>query len=404
MGKEVSSRVRYDTALYMCRLIRCAIEDITPPPIPENVNIQKIYSLAKHNSVEGLLYYAVSRIPNVDDKDFVKKWETVLNSIIFRTANFDAERDTILTEMKKRGLSYICLKGIRLSKLYPMPGMRSMADNDILFSYTDLNDYGKYSYSDNKSISEASDSLAEIMKGLGYDLHYSTEKDDVYHKAPFYNFEMHKKLARDGDTFTSYYEDPWNRAAVTENGELTFSPEDDFIYNIIHMYKHFTSAGCGIRHICDLYVIDKAIGNSLDYSYIENELRSIGLYDFYRNMTDFTRKIFSDKSDAKEYDEETMELLLFFLGCGTFGNMEGIIHNRMKNASEKSGGSEKKAKFYYIFKRIFPSRSDIRNNHHFIYKHPYLIPGLYLLRIGRGLFFKSRLIFDEFSKIIKKDK
>ena len=252
MGKEVNSKVQYDTALYMCRLIRCAIEDTTPPSVPENVNIRKIFTLAKHNSIEGLLYYPVSRIPDLNDAELVKSWELSLNKIIFRVANFDAERDIILAEMKKKGLSFITLKGIRLSLLYPMPGMRSMADNDILFAYTDTDDSGKYSYSQTKSMSEASESLMEIMNDLGYELHLSTEKDDIYHKAPFYNFEMHKKLARDSSNFASYYDDPWKRAVITDNGELIFSSEDDYIYNLVHMYHHFSSAGCGIRHLCDV--------------------------------------------------------------------------------------------------------------------------------------------------------
>ena len=398
MDKSVS-KVRVDTGIYLCHLIKCAIDDRIPDKIPENVNLKRIYTIARHNSIEGVLYYSVSKLGISDSDGILEKWKTCLDTVIFRLANFDAQRETILKRMSDAGLSYITLKGINLIELYPMPGMRSMADNDILFGFTEISDNGKICQSKSKSIKEASDTLKTIMEEKGFTLDSVTDKDDIYHKPPFYNFEMHKALASDTEMFFSYYKDPWIRSIPVENGKFSFSAEDEYIYNIVHMYKHFSSAGCGIRHITDLYVIHKRLGDKLDFDYIKKELDSLGILDFYLKIFSFTDKIFEDR--CKLNDEEK-ELLLFFIGCGTFGNMEGYIYNRMNESSEKTGGNKNKAKFLYILKRIFPGRDYCKKKFPFFYKYPIFIPFLYIFRIFRGLFFGLGRISKEFSKVIKK--
>ena len=85
------------------------------------------------------------------------------------------ERKAIFEEFGKNGIWYMPLKGAVLKDYYPLPVMRQMSDNDILFD------------------ASRADDVKMIMESLGFtSVYFDTGHQDDYQKAPVSHFEMHR--------------------------------------------------------------------------------------------------------------------------------------------------------------------------------------------------------------------
>lgn len=128
------------------------------------------------------------------------------------------EREQILTEMAKQGLAALPLKGILVANYYPNPGMRWMCDNDILYGYVEPDESGGFKLKGNDLAEQefwqgqAQKKLREIMENLGYTTENLKGAHDVYHKKPFFNFEMHRRLVPEDSSFAEYYINPWKKS------------------------------------------------------------------------------------------------------------------------------------------------------------------------------------------------
>lgn len=402
MRDGVEKKLLLDTGLYLCRLLRCAlVEGEAPGPLPDGVTLRGVHRLARRHSVEGVSCYGVLKGDFPDGGELVDKWRGSIDKTLMKQALFDTEREEILREMAQAGLSYLPLKGIRIAGLYPLPGMRSMADNDILYGFVEPDPEGGYRISRERAdaISEARDIMTGIMTGRGFEVESLEANHDVYQKKPFYNFEMHRALVPKQDTSFDYYRNPWKRAIPAEGCEYEyiFSPEDDYIYNIAHMYMHYDIAGCGLRSIADLYVMHRSFGDSFDHGYVRGELESLGLSKFHHKIFELMRALFSENG---ELTEEQSEMLLFILEAGTFGSYESHFDRKMKKI-EDSGGRGMKAKLAYLKNRIVVPPEVCKRKYPAFYNKPYLAPVLLVYRLGKGIVGGSGRLWRELKRLVK---
>ena len=131
-----------------------------------------------------------------------------------------------------------------------------MCDNDILYGNATDNRRHNEDRNADSDAERLAEELESVMTELGYTPEHVGGVHDVYQKKPFFNFEMHRKLVPEDSTFAKYYENPWDRAHLG-NGkmyEYHFSDEDEYIYMLVHAYKHYDVSGCGIRTLVDEYV------------------------------------------------------------------------------------------------------------------------------------------------------
>ncbi len=389
---DVSSKdLQLGAAKYLCELIRCAFYDeAVPGELPHGVKLSHVYAVAKHNSVESMAFYGLRKREFCGNEELLEKWESSVDKTLFRQAYFDTEREGIIAEMEKAGISYIPLKGIRLAPLYPLPGMRTMADNDILYGIVEKDPAGGYRICEG-SVPEAQSRLSEIMIGRGYTLSEVSSNHDAYSKKPIYNFEMHRELVPSHEFCFKYYRNPWKRAVAAEGHGYFFSHEDDYIYNIAHMYMHYIGGGCGIRHIADMFIVHKNMGDTLDLKYIEKEFECLGIKTFHDKMYSFMKTAFVS---GTELTEEQEEILLTLTGCGTYGSRERLTENRINEACAKG------SKLSYVRRRLFPDKETIKRNYPKFYGKPYLMPVLFVYRAGRGIVFGSGRLWREFIKLL----
>jgi len=321
----------------------------------DDANYEKIYALACRHSVSALAFRAVDK--NECPQELYKKWSAGADRALEKDILFDAERAAILGEFDREKINYICLKGIVIKSLYAERGMREYADNDILYDASRKSD------------------VYNIMTSRGYDAISLEGVHDSYHKAPFYNFELHKTLFAKNTPYYRAFEGIWDRAEkIGDGAEYKMTVADFYLHFIAHFSKHFSGGGTGVRYFCDLYLIKKKLIADADKTAIDASLASAGLREFEENVSLLAEKMF-DAPDTLTYDD-----LYYIMESGTYGTLS----NRVKN------GIGKKGKAGYFFSRMFLPYETICNMYPILRKVPVLLPFCEVARLVEAVFKKEK--------------
>lgn len=350
-------------AYYMIYLIKCVLHSKVPAKEKiEKMDLPQLFEAARSHSLSAIVAYALESAGISDDRFKEAKAKSIR-----KNALLDTERERIISEFERSKIWYMPLKGIILQKYYPRYGMRQMSDNDILFDAK----YAKV--------------MRVFMENSGYDVvSYGNHQDDIYHKKPVYNFELHRTLV--GSIFEdlyTYYLDVEKRLIKDTDNRFGyhFSTEDFYIFIISHAYEHYKLGGTGLRTLIDIYLYN-AKEKDMDVDYIQKELKKIRLIEFEKILREVSNKLF-DSSTAKDFNHLSVKerkFLDYVIYSGTYGNHENHVKNQIEDLSS-NGQVTKKAVIKYYFRRLFPELKWYKYHTPFIYKHKVLIPFYAVYRI-----------------------
>ncbi len=338
----------------------------------DNMDLDALYALCKAHSISALVSSVLLEHIK-ENREQYTKWSEEQMKALYRDMNFAAERAKILAFLEENGIWYMPMKGIVLKDYYPQPELREFADNDILIDASRAGD------------------VCEFMLKNGY-----CAKDgdsghvDEYEKEPCFNFEMHRALYHTNNpVFYDYYKDVKNRLLKDDGNRFGyhFSDEDFYVFMVSHAYRHYRDNGVGIRSLLDIYVFNKALGETLDYGYIEEQLANIDSLDFEKQMLDLARKAFGDSNPA--FSEAEEKVLLYYFGSGTYGTDEQKMLNQMEHLTGEADFSTSGRRKYWL-KRLF-DLEQYKQDFPRAYKTKILIPFLILYRALRGLTKVGRL-------------
>ena len=343
--------------------------------IDEN-NINFFFNLSKKHSLTALFYKAVKDTKVDIKEEYLRKLEEYYYANVRKHVLFDKEREELFKYFYLNQIIYLPLKGIVLKDYYFDPYTREFADNDIYFRGDD-----------------------KLVSKFFLDRDYKVESfrksnHDVYMKKPCLNFEMHRALFGESveKKFVDYFDKPKIKGLITNEVCGGYLDANDFyVYFTAHSFKHFSHSGCGLRTLLDYYIYLKrnADNSSLDFKYINKELKKLDLLDFSNSISSLAIKVF----DEQELNEEEKETLLFLASSGTYGTLEQSV----------SKGIKKKGKFRYFMSRIFPPYSFYKTYYPWAYYSFILIPVAWLVRFFRILFKNPKRATKEL-KLISKSK
>lgn len=391
---------------YLVDLMRCALHNEVPKEKPEACTWNMLWQMARRNNVESTISPAIQKYPGEMPENIAAKWKSALSYNLNRFLRFEVEREHILQQLSQKGIAFLPLKGILIADDYPVPGMRWMSDNDILYGYVEQDASGHWKQRGNNEEEKAdwqkkaSDTLQEIMTNLGYTAEYLGGHHDVYQKPPIFNFEMHQSLVPKTNPAYDYYQNPWQKAIQsTENScHFYFRDEDAYIFHIVHAHKHFDGSGCGIRTLADEYVILQN-KKQMNLTYIDNELQKLHLQKFEQQLRRAAVHAFSGES---RITEEDWQIISYMLGCGTYGNLHSLVQNKMTKIEQRLGRANRKKhslRFAYIKERLHVEESTMEAYFSFFYRHKKLRFLLPFWRIGRGLIVHPKRLIEEWKAI-----
>ena len=349
-----------DTKKFMVTLLKNAV-DGTQTSLPEDVSFDELYKVSKMNNVDALCGYAIKSIKDNIPAEIWKAFEKSMFFSAMVDVRQDAEVVAVMDLLKQNEVPAILLKGYVLKKMYPVAHMRTMSDIDILIP------------------PEKAQQAKDVLVARGYAVTYENVREFNAELKGMINIEIHlDMISATYKEYHEYYSDIWQKARV-ENGEYKLSDEDFIIYHVVHIMKHYISIGIGIRAFLDVYVFMREKGESLNYTYIDEELEKLGIKDFFYNVIAVSNMWFN----GAEETEITKEMAEFILAGGVFGAQE-----RVELYKEIEAGY--KGKWHAIKASLFPDMHSMSAQYPILLKHKHLLVVFWVVRIFKKLTSKTR--------------
>lgn len=371
-------------------LISCALHETTPEDaVLGEIQWNTLFPAARMHSVCAMVCMALERSKAFGQAapEIQKQWLNAKNKAVRKNMLLDAERESVIEEMERAQIWYMPLKGSILKDWYPRYGMREMVDNDILF------DPAKR------------EQVRSIFLSRGYEVHYRKGNHDVYCKPPVYNFEMHMALfdKRVCEDLSEKYANVKEKLLPDQGKpyQYHFTQEDFYLFVLAHAYRHYSHGGTGIRTLTDVYVMNRKIGQSLDWDYVNQELERLGIRDYENNSRVLAEKIFGTQKPTTEFTltEPEQEMLRYYLGSSTFGTIENQVTNQLRSIQTDGKPISFFTKFKYSLTRLFPNLKWCKKHYPFIYRHPWLLPAFWIWRLFNRIASNSKRIWKEISTL-----
>ena len=344
-------------------LAKCAVDGLTPAAERvQAMDLDAVWKTANEHTLSSVCATALESA-GVHDERFVQ----ARGKAVRKTALMDAERTTLCSHLEEAGIWYLPLKGCVIQGLYPLYGMRQMSDNDILVDPNRRED------------------IRDIMLSMGFTcMSFGKGAEDVYHKEPVCNFELHCDLFTPAFKKMAQYYADMSRLMLPD-GDSSYakrlSDEDFYVYVIAHEYKHYIGFGIGLRSLLDTYVYLKAKASTMDWDYISAQLEQMDLADFERSNRELALAVFSEEGrDAVSPEQE--KTLAYMETSGTYGILEHKVGNFMS----------RQGRLGYLIDGAFPSYERMAYEHPSLKRLPILLPFFWGKRLAWSIATKPQVV------------
>ena len=278
----------------------------------------------------------------------------------YRHARQRSEYERLLELFEEEKIPFMPLKGSVLRAHYPNPADRTSSDIDLFVEERDLDG-----------------AVALLVERLGYKAGWKDVYDVSTYSPSGVHVEMHYSLSEKDERVARAFNNIMERTTAAEGCEQhrLMPPEYFYAFHIVHMAKHFTHGGSGIRGVLDLAIINAKM--PYDKETADSVLKECGALVFAEEIERLSRVWFG----GEEHTALTREMQEYIVGGGAFGSLENqvAINNKTK------GG-----RFRYILGRIFAPYDRLKLYYPRLDKYPILMPYYQIKRWCRLLFTKSR--------------
>jgi len=279
--------------------------------------------------------------------------------------------DCVFAAFEENGIDYMPLKGSCIKDIYPKPELRQMGDADILIRQ------------------EQYERIVPIVKSLGFVFRDISNHDFAWKSDTLY-LELHHRLVPSYDRdFFEYYASGWHRAHRESGSRYAMNTEDTFVYLFAHFAKHFRDGGIGCRHVVDLWVYRRSFPD-MDEEYIRSELQKLQIAVFYENILHLIAVWF----DGACGDVKSDLITAYIFASGSWGEMDSrAISLGLRNS--KQSGSAAGSRLRYVWGRLFPGISELKNQYPVLNKALWLLPAIWLIRLIRKLMLGKKLLIQQ---------
>ena len=346
------------TSKYCLDVIRAVMQQREVPPLPEGLALESLYSFARLHNVEAMLYHGLCQLEMDESNPLWQNWENRAAMLLAQGVVQLSDRDMLFDTLTSAGIPLLPVKGCWLKELYPSMELRQMVDLDMLIP------------------EEKAQEAKKIMLSLGYttDAFDDAVNHAGYLKPPYTEVELHTSLLQRDN---GYYDDIWSRANRVEGYPCLYrlTPEDEYIFYLRHLNRHFEDGGSGLRSILDSVVYRDAYPD-MDRAYLERELRSLNLWEMTQQVESLADCWFKT---GDEIPGELTALAEAVITAGSYGTIENVSRNRMEKLETKYKNPVIRGMVYWI-DRICRPMDEMARSYPILKKIPVLLPVFWIVR------------------------
>ena len=301
------------------QLLRYSIGVTNVAPQLTEEEWQSIYELAKKQSLVGVAFMGVSRLPaELQPPKRVKlNWYLQAEKIIKRNAQVNKVAVGISEAFAKKRCRNCILKGQGNALMYPKPELRTCGDVDIWVASApaDLIKLAKAKRPTAKAEYHHID-FAPIG-GIAVELHYRPS----FMNNLINNARMQRWFVEQGKVQMEH------RVELPDGVGQIPAPTDSFnrIYQMAHISNHVIHEGIGLRQLLDYYYLLQRGFTAEEQQEDERLLKYFGLYDVARAVMYVLREVFgltADKMIVSVDERRGAFLLEEILQAGNFGHYD----------------------------------------------------------------------------------
>ena len=343
----------------------------------------ELINIASKSDVLQIVSDVIIRDCLVSDDELKEIFKLSAKSAFMRNEKTLYEYNALTKALEEAGIPFMPLKGSVIRSLYPKDWYRTSCDIDILIKEQDVarartcveNTLG---YTFDK---QASHDISFVTKNnLRIELHFSLIEESSLH--------LGNKRRWNANILSSV----WDDISVRDGWKCfcEMSPEKFYLYHIAHMAKHFEGGGCGLRSVCDLWLIQRTYDGNIQ---LRNDiLKKCGLKNFSDFIIELSEVWFGDG----DHTDITLFLENYIISGGVYGNVE----NNITYKQNKKGG-----KIAYVFYRVFMPYDVLKYIYPSLKKYKWLYPFFTVKRWTERLLFggKVKKSLRELNALVEND-
>lgn len=289
----------------------------------------------------------------------------------------------IIHKFNNHNIKYVVLKGLGFKEVYSNEDTRLMSDIDILVHQEHYSKASQILFEDGYNILQEQENECNLCfvknDTLSIELHHK-----LFPKAVF-----GEKLYLEENIF-------FNIRSIYYNSIEVKVPGHDFAiaYAILHMAKHFSTSGFGIRQILDFVLYAKYYVEMIDMKNIYHICAMYGINLFLSHVLELCNTFFDcNYTIIDNINIEKLEYLKkFVIDSGVYGHrhidrdVEAVYINRLQS---KNGII--RLNFFSRLKLIFPNANSLSYKYKYAKNYKVLLPFAWLHRIKHNVFSNNKL-------------
>ena len=271
------------TTTQMIALLRCSLNGHNPEPLPcSTEEWEKLYWLARKHGVVTMINDIIEKLPpdRQPQGDIALSWPLSADRTRYHYARQAEVLEKLRQKASAQGLRILVLKGIGLSRLYPVPSSRACGDIDLLFLPLSRQSF------------DAGNRLLGINDNKVHGKHTETIIDGVPVENHLTFLDLNYASQKSAEQYIRS-----SLSDVTSEGFLP--PMADMVYLLMHTVSHFTAQfKLPLRNILDWGMFLQANRKVLSPQECHHVMRQIGMTDAFNMLTQMAGEfIGTDLSD-----------------------------------------------------------------------------------------------------------
>lgn len=296
-------------------------EDVIADMTPEMM--ERLYRISNKHDMAHIIAAFLQKQNMLGEDAISKKYSQALYMAVLRYENIRYELERISELFNSEQIAFMPLKGSVIRRFYVEPWLRTSCDIDILIRFEDL------------------DRACELLSTrFDYRKDHCSAKDVSLFSPSGVHLELHFKMQKKMDTLGDLLSKVWTYAHPIEEESCQYEMTAEFFlfYIFAHMYRHFSTGGCGMRTFVDIWLLTTHL------KYDEVVLQKLCEDGEIWQFVQVARRLIEVWFEGKPYDELSRRMESYVVVGGTYGTSETSMTVKK---------TETPGRVKYLLKRIF---------------------------------------------------